>query len=177
MANSKWEYVKQYELDDRLLPRTWLVLRVDGKGFHKFCPLHNYAKPNDDRGLDLLNAVAAQTVYTFHGAHKSSGSSRNDPSSVDFRIAYGVSDEYSFVFGPNCCLFNRRSSKISSTFVSTFTAYFTFLWPKFFPDQPLLVSLGPAVSLSLSPSAQSCGSYSILLNSIAVLFNIRVNFK
>lgn len=35
MANSKYEYVKQYELDDRLLPGCWIVVRVDGKGFTK----------------------------------------------------------------------------------------------------------------------------------------------
>jgi len=33
MANSKYEYVKNFELDDRLLPDCWLVVRVDGKQF------------------------------------------------------------------------------------------------------------------------------------------------
>lgn len=36
MANSKYEYVKQYEFDDRLLPGCWIVVRVDGKGFTKW---------------------------------------------------------------------------------------------------------------------------------------------
>lgn len=35
MANSKYEYVKQYELDDSLLPGCWIVVRIDGKGFTK----------------------------------------------------------------------------------------------------------------------------------------------
>ena len=34
-ACSKYEYVKQYELDDRLLPGCWVVVRLDGKGFTK----------------------------------------------------------------------------------------------------------------------------------------------
>ncbi len=34
-ACSKYEYVKQYELDDRLLPGCWIVVRLDGKGFTK----------------------------------------------------------------------------------------------------------------------------------------------
>jgi hypothetical protein len=35
MACSQFEYVKQYETDDRLLPGCWIVLRLDGKGFTK----------------------------------------------------------------------------------------------------------------------------------------------
>lgn len=35
MANSKYEYVKQYELSDALLPGCWIVVRIDGKGFTK----------------------------------------------------------------------------------------------------------------------------------------------
>jgi len=35
MANSKYEYVKRFELDDTLLPGCWIVLRLDGKGFTK----------------------------------------------------------------------------------------------------------------------------------------------
>ena len=33
MAKSKYEYVKQFELDDKLLPECWIVIRVDGRGF------------------------------------------------------------------------------------------------------------------------------------------------
>lgn len=36
MANSRFGYVRQSELDDRLLPQTYAVLRLDGKGFTKF---------------------------------------------------------------------------------------------------------------------------------------------
>lgn len=35
MANSKYEYVKRFELDDSLLPGCWIVIRLDGKGFTK----------------------------------------------------------------------------------------------------------------------------------------------
>lgn len=50
MACSRYEYVKQFELDDKILPNTWIVVRVDGKGFHKFATVHNFEKPNDARG-------------------------------------------------------------------------------------------------------------------------------
>ena len=35
MAKSKFEYVRQFELPDSCLPNCWIVVRVDGKGFHK----------------------------------------------------------------------------------------------------------------------------------------------
>ena len=35
MAQSKFEYTRRYEVEDKLLPNTWIVVRVDGKGFHK----------------------------------------------------------------------------------------------------------------------------------------------
>lgn len=35
MANSKYEYVRRYELQDPLLPSCFIVVRIDGKGFTK----------------------------------------------------------------------------------------------------------------------------------------------
>ncbi|KAM5440849.1 tRNA-His guanylyltransferase [Microsporum ferrugineum] len=129
MANSKYEYVRNFEQSDVLLPNTWIVIRIDGRGFHKLVYLipnivtiyGGSAKPNDRRALDLMNS-AAQAVM------------RDIP---DLIMAYGVSDEFSFVFHPNCQLFERRSSKLVSTIVSTFTAHYAFKWISFFPDTPL----------------------------------------
>lgn len=50
MANSKFEYVRTFEADDRILPNTWIVVRIDGKAFHKFTEKHDYEKPNDFNG-------------------------------------------------------------------------------------------------------------------------------
>ncbi len=36
MAKSKFEYVRLYETDDTLLPGTYMVLRIDGRSFHRF---------------------------------------------------------------------------------------------------------------------------------------------
>ncbi len=36
MAHSKYEYVRNYELPDPLLPGCWVVVRLDGKGFTKW---------------------------------------------------------------------------------------------------------------------------------------------
>ncbi|KAI5864820.1 tRNA guanylyltransferase [Durotheca rogersii] len=121
MANSRFEYVKQFEQPDNLLPNTWVIVRIDGRGFTKLCAKYNFEKPNDRRALDLMNAAAKAVMTEL----------------PDITIAYGVSDEYSFVFHKTCALFERRSSKIVSTIVSTFTAYYVHLWPTYFPDTPL----------------------------------------
>jgi len=52
-------------------------------------------------------------------------------------MAFGESDEYSFLLRKSCNLYNRRSSKISSTFASLFAAAYTFNWATFFPNTPL----------------------------------------
>ena len=36
MANSKYEYVKAFEEVKTLLPNTYIVVRIDGRGFHKY---------------------------------------------------------------------------------------------------------------------------------------------
>ncbi|KAK3984388.1 tRNA guanylyltransferase [Cladorrhinum sp. PSN332] len=121
MANSKFEYVKNFEQPDKLLPNTWIVVRIDGRGFTKFSTKYGFEKPNDRRALDLMNAAAKAVVSEL----------------PEITIAYGVSDEYSFVFHKTCSLFERRSSKIVSTIVSTFTAYYVYYWSTYFSDTPL----------------------------------------
>ncbi|KAF6844206.1 tRNA guanylyltransferase [Colletotrichum musicola] len=115
MANSKFEYVKSFEQPDSLLPNTWIVVRVDGRGFTKLCAKYAFKKPNDKRALDLMNAAARVVVTEI----------------PDITIAYGVSDEYSFVFHKSCTF------KIVSTVVSTFTANYIYLWSTYFPETPL----------------------------------------
>ena len=55
----------------------------------------------------------------------------------DICIAYGVSDEYSFVFHKSTEMFERRAAKLVSTIVSTFTAFYIHLWGKFMADPEL----------------------------------------
>ncbi|PNW74008.1 hypothetical protein CHLRE_13g581550v5 [Chlamydomonas reinhardtii] len=121
MANSKYEYVKQYELDDSLLPGCWIVVRIDGKGFTKFSELHGFEKPNDKRALDLMDECAKEVLNEF----------------PDVRLAYGESDEYSFVLGRSTDMYGRRASKIVSLLVSCFTANYVAKWAAFLPDTPL----------------------------------------
>ncbi|KAF4251943.1 Glucose-responsive transcription factor [Aspergillus fumigatus] len=121
MANSKYEYVKSFEQPDVLLPNTWIVVRIDGRGFHKLSDRYGFIKPNDRRALDLMNAAAVEVMKEL----------------PDLCIAYGVSDEYSFVFHPSCQLFERRSAKLVTTIVSTFTAHYIYHWGTYFPSTPL----------------------------------------
>ncbi|KAF2758673.1 histidine tRNA 5'-guanylyltransferase [Pseudovirgaria hyperparasitica] len=116
MANSKYEYVRLFEQPDALLPNTWIVVRIDGRGFHKFSKKYDFEKPNDRRAVDLMNAAARGVMQELH----------------DLVLAYGVSDEFSFVFHPSTTLFERRESKLVSTIVSTFTSYYVFSWGKYF---------------------------------------------
>lgn len=50
MANSRFDYVRNFEKDDSIIPNCWIVVRIDGKAFHKFTQKHDFEKPNDDNG-------------------------------------------------------------------------------------------------------------------------------
>ena len=98
------------------------MVRLDGRGFHSFTARHNFAKPNDRRALELMNAAAVRVVTEL----------------ADVVVAYGISDEYSFVLRRDSRLFDRRESKLVSTITSLFTAHYVHLWPAHFPSTPLL---------------------------------------
>jgi len=122
MAGSRFEYVKQFErVHDELLPNAWIVVRVDGNGFSEFVKTHGWVKPMDQRGVDLMVACA-QGLMQKHR---------------DVRMAFGQSDEFSFVLPRSCTLWKRRESKLVSSFSSFFAASFAMLWPKYFPETPL----------------------------------------
>jgi hypothetical protein len=111
---------------------------------NRFSTKYDFAKPNDRRALDLMNAAAVAVMKELS----------------DLVLAYGISDEYryfflclicslftslffqhltlcSFIFHKDCDLFDRRASKIMTTVVSTFTAYYVGLWSQYFPDKIL----------------------------------------
>ncbi|KAF9692194.1 hypothetical protein EKO04_010175 [Ascochyta lentis] len=116
MANSKYEYVRSFEQPDVLLSNTWIVVRIDGRGFSKLTTKYKFVKPNDRDALDLMNE-AAQAVM------------RELP---DLVIAYVLSSTKTA-----CCLSEEQGVKLTTTIVSTFTSYYVFLWSKYFPQKPL----------------------------------------
>ena len=117
----RFEYVRLHEQPDALAPDNWIVVRIDGRGFSKFTSKHAFAKPNDPRAIALMNAAASQVLQQL----------------VDISVAYGQSDEYSFVFPPHTTLFDRRAAKLATTVATLFTAEYVLQWPDHFPDAPL----------------------------------------
>lgn len=81
MANSKYGYVKAFELQDPLLPETFIVYRLDGHSFHRFSQVHNFEKPNDLRALQLMDHAARCLIEEY----------------PDIMLAFGESDEYRLV--------------------------------------------------------------------------------
>ena len=121
MSKSRFEYVKQFETQDNLLPNTWIVIRIDGTSFGNFVNVHKYIKPVDSRGNNLMDRCAQETMKRYG----------------DLVLAYGHSDEYSFVLRRDSVLYSRRASKLSTSISSSFSSFFVFYWREYFPDTPL----------------------------------------
>ncbi|XP_015791948.1 tRNA(His) guanylyltransferase-like [Tetranychus urticae] len=121
MANSKFEYVRGFEdaSDPILLKNCFVAIRVDGQRFHQFSKAHNFYKPNDKRALDLMVEAATSVMKSFYPSIK---------------IAYGQSDEFSFIVSRSSDLYNRRANKLLSLIVSTFTSSYVFHWSKYLKD-------------------------------------------
>ncbi|CDW89535.1 trna guanylyltransferase [Stylonychia lemnae] len=148
MANSKFEYVKKFEHSNPLLPSTYMVVRIDGRGFTNFTNLHNFEKPNDIRGLQLMNKCAKEVMKSF----------------TEIIIAYGDSDEYSFAFKKSANVFNRREDKILSCVLSLFSTSYVFFWSKYFGDtntggQKLLKVPSFDARIVLYPSLEDLQNY------------------
>ncbi|XP_024918947.1 putative tRNA(His) guanylyltransferase isoform X2 [Cynoglossus semilaevis] len=122
MAKSKFEYVRNFETDDTCLRNCYIVVRLDGRNFHRFSEQHNFTKPNDNRALGLMSRSARSVMEDME----------------DVVIAYGQSDEFSFVFKRNSTLFRRRASKLMTHVTSQFSSSYVFYWREFFGEQPLL---------------------------------------
>lgn len=58
----------------------------------RFASKYSWEKPNDRRALELMNNAAEAVVSEM----------------PDLVVAYGISDEFSFVFHKTCTLFERR---------------------------------------------------------------------
>jgi tRNA(His) guanylyltransferase len=73
---------------------------------------YQFEKPNDVRALNVMNEAARSVMNSI----------------PDVTLAYGDSDEYSFVLKKSCQMFERREAKLVSTFASTFTAFYIEHW-------------------------------------------------
>ncbi|XP_051716895.1 probable tRNA(His) guanylyltransferase isoform X1 [Ctenopharyngodon idella] len=143
MAKSKFEYVRNFELDDTCLRNCYIVVRLDGRNFHKFSDQHNFIKPNDDRALGLMSRSARSVMEELE----------------DITIAYGQSDEFSFVFKRSTTWFKRRASKLMTHVASQFSSSFVFYWKEYFGEQPLLYPPSFDGRVVLYPSNRNLRDY------------------
>ncbi|KAG8438786.1 hypothetical protein GDO86_005108 [Hymenochirus boettgeri] len=143
MAKSKFEYVREFEVLDTCLRNCWVVVRVDGRNFHRFSDQHHFVKPNDIRALQLMNRCAENVMNELE----------------DICLAYGQSDEYSFVFHKKSNWYKRRASKFMTHVVSQFASSYVFFWKEFFPDQAILYPPGFDGRVVLYPNEQNLKDY------------------
>lgn len=145
MAKSRFEYVKEFEKENFLLPQTHIVIRVDGKGFHKFSSHYEFEKPNDIRALQVMNRAALAIVTQF----------------PDIQMAYGDSDEYLFLLRRTCDLFERREMKLVSTFALFMLVFYVMEWNKEFPEKPIVMERLPTFDARavVYPNAQTVRDY------------------
>lgn len=118
-------------------------MRIDGKAFHKFTDAHNFEKPNDSRGLNLMNFAASCVMKEFN----------------EIILAYGQSDEYSFVFHRTANVYNRRASKISSNVNSLFTSSYVFYWDRWFGAEKLKYPPSFDARIVLYPTEENLRDY------------------
>mmetsp|Transcript_92977 Transcript_92977/g.128117 ORF Transcript_92977/g.128117 Transcript_92977/m.128117 type:complete len:90 (+) Transcript_92977:77-346(+) len=83
-----------------------MVVRLDGRSFTNFSDAHKFEKPNDILALKAMNKAAKEVMKSF----------------TEIIIAFGESDEYSFVFKKSAKLFNRREDKVLSCVLSLFSS-------------------------------------------------------
>lgn len=105
--------IKRYEAayDHKLVPRSCLFIRVDGKAFHTFT--RGCEKPFDQKLIDGMVTAAGYTAKEMMG----------------FKLAYIQSDECTFILTDFDKLttqgwFNYELNKVVSISASMFTAYF-----------------------------------------------------
>lgn len=57
-----------YEVDDVVAFNEWIVVRIDGKGFHKFSEKNGFEKPNDVNGKqrDQQLTISVQNHYVYN---------------------------------------------------------------------------------------------------------------
>jgi tRNA(His) 5'-end guanylyltransferase len=103
------ERMRQFEYYHslRILPDTWVVIRVDGRSFTRFTST-KFEKPFDIRFRDAMVQAAQALVKEMHGIY-----------------AYTESDEISVLFQPNWTLFDRELEKLVSISASLASSVFT----------------------------------------------------
>ena len=119
MVNSRYEYVKKFEEEEKLLKDTFICVNVNTADFDQFCIDHKLSQPYDDRIIRLYAECARHVMEDF----------------ADIDVSYGFKGEFSFIFKRTTSTFNRRRDKIITNLTSLFASTFAYRWSKYFSDQ------------------------------------------
>ncbi|XP_018020199.1 uncharacterized protein LOC108676602 isoform X2 [Hyalella azteca] len=125
VLKAKFEKLLKFERLESLTPHAWVVVRIDGRAFHKLSKQHNFEKPNDLRAIQLMNIAAATVMHWM----------------PDIVISYGESDEYSFVFDRYGSRYPRSTSALVAQCVSLFTGAYVKNWRMCFGEDCRLKTL------------------------------------
>jgi tRNA(His) 5'-end guanylyltransferase len=99
--------LREQEFDAQAPDNTWLVVRLDGRGFSSFTE-EFYEKPFDHSFHSTTLSVAEDCINEFSAVY-----------------AYVASDEISLLFSPSWIEFNRRIQKVTSLVAGMASACFT----------------------------------------------------
>lgn len=70
MAKSKYEYVRKFEQNDQCLLNCWIVIRIDGRNFHRYKCISdglimvNSALPRLDHHHSLIKLLSVRGTKT-----------------------------------------------------------------------------------------------------------------
>lgn len=120
-----------------------MMNEVSGSEFLNVSKNQLFTVSTPQKGLNLMNHAATTVMEEF----------------CDIVLAYGQSDEYSFVFNKTTNLYNRRSAKIMSNVCSLFTASYSFNWSKWFQSEELKYPPSFDGRIVLYPSDQNLKDY------------------
>ncbi|PWA94478.1 tRNAHis guanylyltransferase [Artemisia annua] len=87
----------------------------------RFSEFNEFEKPNDLKALNLMNSCASSMCKDF----------------PDIILAYGFGHEYNFIFRKETDVYTRRTSKLVSVIVSSFTSLYRIKWIEFFPNKDM----------------------------------------
>lgn len=93
---------------DRVLPNTWIVIRVDGKGFSKLTENNNFTKPFSNTFSDYMVKTATTLFDEF-----------------DAIYAFTEHDEISILLRFDADLYDRRVEKLATVSAGITSAAFT----------------------------------------------------
>nr|GEW55075.1 tRNA(His) guanylyltransferase 1 [Tanacetum cinerariifolium] len=187
MANSKYEYVKSFELEDEVMYPNLIVVRIYGHNFERFSEINEFEKPNDERALNLMNSCATSVMeqypdivfaYGYGDEYRFSEINEfekpNDERALnlmnscatsvmeqypDIVFAYGYGDEYSLVVKKETKFHQRRESKILSIIGSFFISLYVKKWKEFFPQKDMRFTPPIRARVISCPSADTLQAY------------------